>query len=52
MWCWGRMEIVWTERVNNEGVHILHTVKEGSNMIQYTERTLSGLVTPCVGTAF
>ena len=32
MWCWRRMEIIWTERVNNE--EVLHTVKEGSNMIR------------------
>jgi hypothetical protein len=31
IWCWGWMEIIWTERVNNEDV--LHTAKEGSNMI-------------------
>jgi hypothetical protein len=36
MWCWGRMEIIWTVRVNNE--EVLHTVKEGSNVIRTTYR--------------
>ena len=38
MWCWGRVEIIWTERVNNEVV--LHTVKEGSNMIRTMYRRI------------
>ena len=51
-WCWRRMEkISWTDHVRNEGVlqrveedrNILHTIKEGR---------LTGLVAPCVRTAF
>jgi hypothetical protein len=51
MWCSRRVEkISWTDCVRKEVLHrvkrerdIVHTIREGR---------LTGLVTPCVGTAF
>jgi hypothetical protein len=50
MCCWRRMEkISWTDRVINE--RVLNRVKEERNIL-WTTRTVIGLVTSCVWTAF
>jgi hypothetical protein len=36
MWCWRRMEIIWTDRVRNR--EILQGVKEESNILQRVRR--------------
>jgi hypothetical protein len=51
MWCSGRLEISWTDRVKNE--EVLQRVKEEMNILRIVKRTtINGLVTYCVGTAF
>jgi hypothetical protein len=36
MWCWRRMEIIWTDRVRNE--ELLHRVKEERNILHTIKR--------------
>jgi hypothetical protein len=50
VWCWSRMErISRTDHVKNE---VLHGVKEETNILRTMKRgQITGMVTPCVGTA-
>jgi len=51
MWCWRRMEVSWTERVNNE--EVLHRVEEEGNILHTVkEGRLMGLLTLCIGIVF
>jgi hypothetical protein len=36
MWCWRRLEIIWTDRVRNE--EVLHRVKEERNILHTIKR--------------
>ena len=50
MWCWRRVEKVsWTDRVRKE---VFQRVKEQRNLLHRKERSLTGMVTFCVETAF
>jgi hypothetical protein len=51
VWCWRRMEIIWTDHVRNE--EVLLRVKEQRNILhEISKRKATGLVTFCVETAF
>jgi hypothetical protein len=52
MWCWRRIKISWTDRVNTE--EVLHRAKEERDITTDNKKKgrLNGLVTSWVGTAF
>jgi hypothetical protein len=47
MWCWRRMDIIWTDRVRNE--EVLHNSQEERNILYRISRRLTRLVTFGVG---
>jgi len=46
MWCWGSMDISWTDSLKNE--EVLLRVKEERNIPRTVKRRLTGLVTSCL----
>jgi len=38
MWCWGRMEISWTDRARNKEVGLLHRDMEERNLLHTIKR--------------